>query len=108
MKEAQFGGEGAEGAGGTDGSCCSGASLLGGEVEAEAEAEAEAEISMALSSVLRYATSFSGDVESGQLLSAAFASISGEEHAVFGAAAALAASCCSSARTWGWSDGGWG
>ena len=76
---------------------------MGGEVVAEAE------IRMALSSVLRYATSFSGDVGSAQLLSAAFAPFSGGgEQAVFGAAAALAASCCSSARTWGWRDGGQG
>lgn len=102
VNEPQFGGEGAEGAGGSDGGCCSGASLLGAEVVAEAE------IRMALSSVLRYATSFSGDVGSAQLLSAAFAPFSGGEQAVFGAAAALAASCCSSARTWGWRDGGQG
>ncbi len=54
---------------------------------------------MALSSVLRYTTSFSGDVESVQLLLPLFALLSAEEHAELGTVVALAASCCSSART---------
>jgi hypothetical protein len=93
VNEPQFGGEGADGAGGAEASCCSGSPSPGGEVEAEAD------MRMALSSVLRYTTSFSGDVESVQLLLPLFALLSAEEHAELGTVVALAASCCSSART---------